>query len=129
FGGFDANLSYNQSFTLELEGSFDYEAFGQAVRDLTIRHESLRSTFSNDGESLIIYTDLPVDIIQNETNCSNREEFSKCFTKFTKQGVLPSYNLQDSPLVRCIPHGDCSCTYSTVTVHHIGGDGWSIGVI
>src|SRR5690606_41240128 len=47
-GGLEANLSYNQCFTLELDGSFDDQALSQAVHDLSIRHRSVVLTLIVD---------------------------------------------------------------------------------
>src|ERR1700743_2542316 len=61
-GGEDANLSYNESVSLELKGELNVPAFTRAVNDLIRRHEALRATISPNGEMLIVYKDAPVNI-------------------------------------------------------------------
>src|SRR5690606_40161985 len=56
----EANLAYNESISVELCGDLQIKEFKQAVKEVVLRHEALRSTFSADGESLFTYRSFPV---------------------------------------------------------------------
>src|SRR5690606_36922987 len=53
-GGESASKSYNLSIYEHLHGSLDKVALEMSLRELVIRHESLRATFSEDGTEMII---------------------------------------------------------------------------
>lgn len=61
-GGDDANLSYNESVSLKIQGELNIDAFGRALDEVVRRHEALRATISPNGETLIIYNDCPVNL-------------------------------------------------------------------
>ncbi|HKZ67924.1 MAG TPA: condensation domain-containing protein, partial [Chitinophagaceae bacterium] len=130
FGGNEANLSYNESVSLKFEGSFLFSAFEQATRDLIIRHEALRSVISTNGESLIIYKDLPIDIYFEDISAKNEPEQKTSIDQFYKNEMNSPFNLQEGPLCRFSIHklSGSGCLF-TLTLHHIVGDGWSIAII
>ena len=70
-GGEEANLSYNESVSLEITGNFDVPAFTKALNNLVLRHEALRSTVSANGETLIIYKNFPVELIEEDLSRLN----------------------------------------------------------
>ncbi|MDT3400982.1 condensation domain-containing protein [Mucilaginibacter terrae] len=74
-GGQEANLSYNESVSLELKGNLNFNAFEQAVQSLVQRHEALRSTVSPNGETLIIYKNFPLNLLL--TDISNISEIEQ----------------------------------------------------
>src|ERR1700744_5538434 len=61
-GGDDANLSYNESVSLEIKGDLHLPALERPVNELTRRHEALRSTITPNGEKLIIYKSEPIGL-------------------------------------------------------------------
>ena len=50
----EASLAYNESITLRLHGALDVAALQGAVQDVINAHEALRSTFSADGQQMIV---------------------------------------------------------------------------
>src|SRR5690349_7174327 len=62
--GDEASLSYNESISVRLRGKADLQALIGAVQDVTNAHEALRSTFSADGQEMLIaeMVDLPVAV-------------------------------------------------------------------
>ena len=83
-GGSGANNAYNLSYSLKFECEFVLEAFEQSLHILVLHHESLRASFSSDGNFMNIYIyKLPAFIdrqklLQYESN-----------TKATKECNLP----------------------------------------
>lgn len=129
-GGVEANLSYNESVSLEIAGALNFAAFKQAVDDLVLRHEALRSTISPNGETLIVYKNSPVELsltdISNLTEIEQRIELDA----FVRCQVDTPLDLYNGPLLRAFMHklGTESWLF-TIIKHHIIGDGWSTGVM
>src|SRR5690606_8398950 len=61
-GGDDANRSYNESVSLDLEGQLNQCALVNALEQVVERHEILRSTFSSDGKTLCIHEAFPLEL-------------------------------------------------------------------
>jgi amino acid adenylation domain-containing protein len=130
FGGNDANLSYNESVSLAITGNLNFEAFKQAVTNLILRHEALRSTVSADGETLVIYRDFPVDLELSDISGLTGSEKKNALHTFLRHEIDRPLNLQDGPLFKVFLHklneGEY---YFTIIKHHIIGDGWSTGIM
>lgn len=130
FGGDDANRSYNESVSLKITGELDIEAFKKAINEVVLRHEALRATVSPNGESLIIYKNIPVNIELTDLSHLSEEEGKKKFESFLKHQVNTVINLTEGPLFKTFLHKtNQSEYYCTLIKHHIIGDGWSTGII
>ena len=127
-GGDDANLAYNESISLEFQGRFDLFAFSQAAQELVRRHEALRSTLSPDGENLIIYKNLPSDIDFKDISGMNDQR--NALKSFLCKQLNTPFDLQNGPLFRFTVYKlNDSTHFFTLIIHHLIGDGWSIGII
>src|SRR3954471_16943391 len=56
--GHDASLAFNESVSLRLCGTLDRGALNNASTALVSRHEALRSSFGDDGTSVLVH-DVP----------------------------------------------------------------------
>src|SRR3954462_3154275 len=52
--GHDASLAFNAAVSLRLGGPLDRGALNNAIRGLVSRHEALRSSFGDDGTSVLV---------------------------------------------------------------------------
>lgn len=129
-GGDDANLSYNESVSLKIQGELNIDAFGRALEEVVRRHEALRATISPNGETLIIYNDCPVNLDVENISGKGEQEKTALLGSFLKREMNTALNLQKGPLFKVFLHktGERSY-YFTIIKHHIIGDGWSTGVI
>jgi len=93
----EANLAFNYSFSLSLKGDLDLELFKKSVYTVIQRHESLRMTFSKDGENLLIAPSLTIDI--PVINLSKQEPENEII-KIKKQVAEEPFNLEKGPLFR-----------------------------
>jgi len=127
-GGDDANLAYNESISLQFEGDFNLAAFKQATHDLVRRHEALRATLSPDGENLIIYKSLSFDVdFKDLSEIANQHNHLK---SLSRKELNTPFDLQQGPLFRFNVYKLGETThYFTLIIHHIVGDGWSIGIL
>ncbi|MEJ0106406.1 MAG: condensation domain-containing protein [Bacteroidota bacterium] len=129
-GGEDANRAYNESVSLEFDGTFDISSFKKAIHDLILRHEALRSTLSSNGENLVIYKNLPVEINVQDISAKTDEDQKSILNKFLHDELNIAFDLHEGPLFRVFIHKlNETRHYFTLIIHHIIGDGWSIGII
>ncbi|MEC3879883.1 non-ribosomal peptide synthetase [Parapedobacter sp. 10938] len=126
----EANLSYNESVSLILEGDFRRDAFESALRQLVRRHEALRATVSSSGEHLVIYEDIPYEAKFYDFSEMEDDEKQIAFKAFLTQQMHIPFNIEEGPLFRFFIHKfSPRHHYFTLFKHHIIGDGWSTGIL
>ncbi|HEU5134544.1 MAG TPA: amino acid adenylation domain-containing protein, partial [Steroidobacteraceae bacterium] len=120
----EASLAYNESITLRLHGALDVAALQGAVHDVINAHEALRSTFSADGQQMIVGDSLAIDIPVHASADTNALE------RACERAVSVRFDLEAGPLVRAEIFSFGPAEHALVfTAHHIVCDGWSFGVI
>jgi amino acid adenylation domain-containing protein len=130
FGGDDANKAYNLSVSLKFRGNLVINIFEKAVKTLIQRHEGLRATFSSDGNFMLIYSDINLEISPaNFTDLpANEKELS--IDALVKEEVNALFDLVNGPLFKISLIKIDEFEYlATIIIHHIIGDGLSIDII
>ena len=129
-GGNPASLAYNESVSLQLSGRFNLRAFQEAVKLVTARHEALRANVSKDGENLIVYNQVDNDIIFADFSDIDQSLINAKLKDFITEEIGIPFNLYDGALFKIFVHKLNEEThYFTIIIHHIIGDGWSLGII
>ncbi|TKB99644.1 non-ribosomal peptide synthetase [Pedobacter cryotolerans] len=129
-GGVEANLAYNESVTLAFKGDFSLPNFKKALSTVVHRHEALRSTVSANGAHFIIYKALAFELVYHDLSNETDEEQEHTISNFLKSQMLQPFDLVNEPLFRFYLHKKDEHEYFfTLVIHHIIGDGWSIGII
>ncbi|MBC6112098.1 non-ribosomal peptide synthetase [Pedobacter fastidiosus] len=129
-GGTPANLAYNESVSLQLEGELDLNTFQKSLEYLTQRHESLRAGLSQNGENLIIYKKIIPTIHFEDLSKRNEENIDEILTSFIEDEISIPFDLYNDTLFKIYIHKTKQNTHHfTIIIHHIIGDGWSIGII
>ncbi len=120
------NPSYNQMLAVRLIGRLDMRAFQLTFQEIVSRHETLRTNFRVvDGQpSQIISDDCDVGI--NVVNASEADTANRIIT----EEALRPFDLASDRLLRVnlIRLGDEEHIV-VLMMHHIIGDGWSMGVL
>ena len=125
------NPSYNLPLILRLKGELNVDALEQTINAIIARHESLRTTFKEvNGE--------PVQIVANEHKLklgfadlkrlpeSEREAEAQ---RLAVAEVRRPFDLnRDYPLRAALVRLDEDEHWLLLTMHHIVGDGWSLGI-
>ncbi|GAA4779840.1 hypothetical protein GCM10023231_03320 [Olivibacter ginsenosidimutans] len=125
----DANLAYNESISLRLNGSLQVDAFTKALYRLVDRHESLRTTFSANGDWLFIHTTFPFQVHRVDLSPKAGHQ-EATLNAFLQQEVATPFDLFTGPLFRFTLHQLSNNEYIfTLTAHHIICDGWSLGIL
>ncbi len=128
--GEDASLAYNESITLTLEGPLNVEAFRGAFDDLLQRHDSLRSTLSADGMTLMVGS-APTNALGfiDESGLDPAAQEAARAAR-AQRAVTTPFDLVNGPLFRAelVKLGELR-HYVTFTAHHVIFDGWSNAVV
>lgn len=129
-GGDEASLAYNESISLDLKGSFQFELFKKSFETVVERHEALRSSVSANGENLMIYRHLPVALQLEDLTKENNSTQKNTLDEFITAEMTRPFDLQNGPLFRVYIHQLAEAQhYFTLVIHHLIGDGWSLGII
>ncbi|MCW2121112.1 non-ribosomal peptide synthetase [Flavobacterium sp. 7A] len=130
FGGQDAARAYNESITIELQGSLDLPAMELAIQNLIKRHEALRASFSTDGVYMTIYSYAPIEISTNDLSNLSEEEKRQAVEDYTSSDAHFIFDLVNGPLIKIgIVKLSGTKHNLVITAHHIICDGWSIGIM
>ncbi|OUC11649.1 MAG: non-ribosomal peptide synthetase [Alkalinema sp. CACIAM 70d] len=128
--GQEANCAYNESQSLRLMGAFDRKAFERAIQSLVLRHESLRSTLSPDGQHLCINDDLVLEITGADWSELPAADRAAQIAQRRQQAVKEPFDLEHGPLVRVeLYRLQSEEHFVLITAHHIICDGWSWAVL
>jgi len=129
-----ANIGYNSSLVVSLEGKLDKRKLADSFRQLIQRHESLRTSFHLQDE-------LPVQVVHKEVefeieydrslvNCQGRGEVSSPIKIETIiRNFIRPFDLSHAPLLRVGLIGlENNLHILMVDMHHIITDGTSHGI-
>ena len=123
----EANCAYNEISSLVIRGSLDAEQLKRAIDQVVIRNESLRATFSHDGQFMIVgpkpnYDFRMVDLTQDQAVDGGQLAIVQ------EQARLP-FDLVNGPLLRVVLQKFADDHHKlTVSAHHVILDGWSLAV-
>jgi amino acid adenylation domain-containing protein len=128
--GDDANCAYNESQSLRLLGQLNIEALQAALKQLVLRHEALRTTFSANGSTLCIVASQDLEIPFLDLSDLNTSQQEAKVASLCQQVVKEPFDIEHGPLFRVqilklqpLEH------FLLITAHHIICDGWSWAVL
>ena len=126
------NPVYNIAIALRLSGLLDRDALEQSLRQLVIRHETLRTHFlERDGAPYAVVDDAQSWTMEyrdlSSTNPSSQEE---SLTRLMNAESQRPFELQKGPLFRVSLYKKQDREHvMLLNMHHIISDGWSIGIL
>ncbi|MFH8838556.1 condensation domain-containing protein [Streptomyces sp. NPDC017868] len=120
-----SSSAYNAPMVLQLDARPDTALLEAAVRDVTLRHEVLRTMYPvRDGEPYQRVLEAPEPRVEVE-ECATREEARARATEFAG---IPLDVTRELPVrVRLFTVPDDGAAVLVLSVHHIATDGWSVG--
>jgi len=128
--GREASLAFNESISLLLEGTLNLQSLQDSLLALSDRHESLRSTFSADGMSMLISPRGALQAVQVDFSSLDAQSAADALASLHLDAVRTPFDLVNGPLVRSsLVRLDENTHELVITAHHIVCDGWSFGVI
>ncbi len=129
-GGDAANLSYNESLVLNLEGPLDAPTLALGLHDLVARHDALRSTFSADGESFCVEATGRIELETEDLSALSAAERDERVRSLRQREVTTPFDLVRGPLFRARLLRLAATSHQLIlTGHHLVCDGWSAWVI
>src|SRR5262249_48318176 len=123
---------YNLSPTLTLEGSLDFAAMEKSFAEVIRRHESLRTILpAIDGRPRQVVTSAPpFSLPYADLSDLQDSEKERTAYEFVSSHAVQPFDLSNGPLfnVKLLRLRETE-HWIVVTMHHIVGDGWSIGIL
>ncbi|WNZ08509.1 non-ribosomal peptide synthetase [Streptomyces sp. 11x1] len=126
------SAEYHTGLGLRLTGALDLDALRDAMRDLTARHEVLRTTFGAVGGQgvQVVYPSLDPQWQSVDLSGVPERLREERLRELVRAQMARPYDLQTGPLVRVLLVRLAEREHVCVLgVHHIVTDGWSSGVI
>jgi amino acid adenylation domain-containing protein len=128
--GEDASCSYNESFSLSLKGLLNETALKEALYEVINRHEALRATFTEDGESVKVAPQYAGDISFTDLSSLSPTEREQKRANIVSDDARTPFDISGGPLVRIkVLRLEPENHIVVFTSHHIVCDGWSTNVI
>jgi amino acid adenylation domain-containing protein len=123
---------FNIPYVVRLMGILDVATLEQSFNALIERHEALRTTFASVDEQLVqviaptLHMRLAVRDLRGVPEAEREDEAQRLVQEESQR----PFDLVRGPLVRgCLLRlGEQECRL-LVTLHHIIGDGWSLGIL
>ncbi|WP_010210093.1 condensation domain-containing protein, partial [Pseudomonas amygdali] len=120
------SAAYNIPLALRLHGALDVEALRRSVEHLIERHETLRTTFEQQGDEALQVVH-PASPFTLEVDQLAAGETVECYVD---QEVQQPFDLQHGPLLRVRLLKLSEQEHALVlTQHHIVSDGWSMPIM
>lgn len=122
---------YRIALVARILGPLDCKALQRALDALMERHESLRTTFVMEADGLRqevgSAAGFPLEVL--DLSGLGDGERSLRLRRQESDEIRRGFDLETGPLVRgCLVRLGCGEHVLLVTLHHIVGDGWSMGV-
>ncbi|MBM3093834.1 amino acid adenylation domain-containing protein [Ensifer sp. T173] len=126
--GDEASCSFNESFTMVLDGPLDRERLGRALDAVVARHDALQIRFGRAGDHFEFIPDFVLDVA--DIDLAGENDAEALLQQLIDEDARTPFDLADGPLVRASIVRMTPDSHRLVfTAHHIICDGWSINVL
>nr|WP_273018688.1 non-ribosomal peptide synthetase [Pseudomonas sp. BW16M2] len=126
------SAAYNIPAALRLKGALDIEALQLSFDSLVARHETLRTTFRQEGDGAvqIVHPSMPLALAVEPLAVADPANLEAAIRARVEAEVQQPFDLQQGPLlrVRLLVLGPEEHVL-ILTVHHIVSDGWSTPIL
>ena len=125
-----ASCAFNETCAFQFRGSLDVAALERSLQTLADRHESLRSTFSADGEFQLIRPNLTVDLPLTDLSDRPVDECDRAIAAIFESADKEPFDLRIGPLwrVRLVQRA-ADEHLLLLAIHHLICDGWSYDIL
>ena len=126
------NVSYNVPLAVRLEGELQVEALERALSEIVRRHEVLRTRFVSVGgeprQEVLAAADVKL-AVRDLRKLAGADQEAELERLLREEAQVP-FDLLRGPLLRAVLYQLANDEHVLqVTIHHIVGDGWSIGIL
>ncbi|MCY1490218.1 Dimodular nonribosomal peptide synthase [compost metagenome] len=119
------SAAYNIPAALRLKGRLDRDALLASFTALQQRHDTLRTTFTQDGQQArpVLHASLPLQFSELSLEAPSQAQIDALVEEEMRQ----PFDLRNGPLLRVLLLKVAADEHVLVlTVHHIAADGWSM---
>lgn len=128
--GEEASCSYNESFTLHMRGNVNEFALKEALQQVVGRHDALRASFSQEGNTQRFASKLALKIPTVDLTDLGPAERNARFQQLVRDDARTAFRLSEGPLIRAqMVKMELQYECLIVTAHHIVCDGWSTNIL
>jgi len=128
--GESASSAYNESMTLYMRGQLDVPALHRALQLLVDRHESLRVTFSPEGDCQWVSPHVVLELPSVDFSTSDPVQREADVEEWIAREVQQTFDLVKGPLIRArIAKVEEQYHLLVLTHHHLVADGESGAVL
>src|SRR5580692_3279167 len=129
-GGADANRSFNECLSLTLHGQLNVEVLEMAIQLLMDRHESLRCSFTSDGQRFTVLSSQRYRLILTDLADLPEADRARSLADLRRKEVETPFALEQAPMLRTVLVRLRSDLHELIfSAHHVVCDGWSAGVL
>jgi amino acid adenylation domain-containing protein len=124
--------TYHLPAALRLRGDLDPAVLEQALTEIVRRHESLRTTFRSEGGEpvQVIAPPAPFALPITDLRALPSDERDAAARALAADEAVRPFKLDSEPPVRALlARLDDAEWQLPFTLHHIAGDGWSLGLL
>lgn len=126
------SAAYNIPAALIIEGQLDQEALRRSFEYVIQRHESLRTTFSEEnGEGVQVIHQLErFDLPEQDLSHLPDDEAMATAVAIAEEDIHSPFDLKTGPVIRCkLLRISDNQNVLIMNMHHIVSDGWSMNVL
>lgn len=129
-GGEDANRAYNIAYAQKLYGKLDTEILKLSIQEVIDRHQSLRSTFNEEGTEIIINPNSTANYTFIDLMGFSAEEQKNFIENELRTCADTAFNIQKEPLFKAILILTKQEEHLLIiSFHHIICDGFSTSIV
>ena len=126
----DASCSFNESFSVHLQGPLRADALRETVNLILTRHEALRATIDAEGNMLHFLPEVKLDIPLHDLSKLEPIPSAREFQSILAKDARTPFDLTMGPLVRAqLVWLGTDHHVLVFTSHHIVCDGWSTNIV
>jgi amino acid adenylation domain-containing protein len=127
--GDEANCAYNEIASLGFDGEIDLARMKSAIEKVVLRHGSLRSTFSEDGQQVIVRPEARFDFKVVDFRSKSEQEAVDAKREVVINEASTPFDIVNGPLLRVVVQQLPNSNYKlTFAAHHLVLDGWSLAL-
>ena len=128
--GESASSAYNESITLYMRGQLDLPALKRALQQMVDRHESLRVTFSPEGDCQWVSPHVALELPYTDFSSLDQTQREAAITEWMASEVRQTFDLVKGPLIRGrIAKTEEQYHLLILTHHHLVADGESGSIL
>lgn len=125
----EANCAYNEIASIWLTGDLDTDRIKVSLQNVVERHGALRSTFGEDGQTVLVHDTVEIDIRYLDLSGQSGETLEQSLASVVQTEARTPFDTENGPLFRAVLQKlDHERHKLTFTGHHLILDGWSLAL-